>query len=207
MKKPVIITVVVLILVAWCARVYALNGSLLPQTKYPEEFYDMHEKIEVSEEDDMYDVFKATGYSFSVEDARIIDADDYANEIGMSREDFNDPKAGKYLEITLEVSNSGDYDGFIPFMGLPVSGTDWDSGYDPYITLEINTAQVFVMDDGVGTVCGFILDKGNTETIKIAYSLRANNFINGNRYENLEDEKMWLMITMRPVCKRILITF
>jgi hypothetical protein len=200
MKKVIILTTVFVLIAAWCVRYYTLNGTFAIHDQYPLEVYKMHETVEFGD-CVSYNVYEQPGYAISLESARIVNSDDYLKELDKTPEDFH-YLSPKYLELTLTVSNNGDYPNGLTFYALPVLGENWYTFYDNEITACINP---FFNDDfNQGHACA--VRKNTSTTIKIAYNLYDYHF-RESTYGNLENEKMWLWVTLRPIDKRIEIKF
>lgn len=200
MKKPIIIATALVCLTSWCVRYYTLNGTFAVHGQYSTEIYEMHETV-AFDDGVSYGVFEQPGYSVSVEDARIIDSDDYLKELGKNPEDFQF-LSEKYLELTLTISNEGDYPNGLTFYGLPVIGSNWYTFYDNEVTACINP----FFEDNYDYGHGCIVEKNSSSTVKIAYNLYEYRFLS-EQFENLENEEMWLWVTLRPIDKRISISF
>lgn len=200
MKKLAVGAISLVCAIAWCIRYYTLNGTFAVHGMYPEEVYAMHE-IVAFDDCISYGGHEAPGYSVVLESARIVDSEDYLEELGKTAEDFH-YLSERYLELTLTVSNYGDYADGMSFYGLPVIGTNWYAFYDNEITACINPFFEDNYDDAWG--CG--VNKNSNATVKIAYNLYENVF-SSKQWSNINQEKMWLWVTLKPIDKRIAITF
>ncbi|MCM1227214.1 MAG: hypothetical protein NC320_07290 [Clostridium sp.] len=199
MKKIYARVIIITLTVLWAVRYYIINDGFAVHGNYPEKVYLMHETIEYND-CKSYNMYEQPGYSISLESARIIDSETYIKEIGSNAENY-DYLSEKYLELTLTISNNGDYPDGIAFYGLPVIGENWYAFYDEQITASIND---FFVENNVTFAerCG--VRKGNSATVKIAYNLYENMFL-PKQWNNLTNEKMWLWVTQSPVDQRIAI--
>ena len=200
MKKKIFAFFSVALTLAWLFRYYTLNGGMSVHGQYPEKIVGMHETIEFGDSKS-YNVIEQPGYSVSLESARIIDTSDYLEEIGKTPEDF-DYLSEKYLELTLKVSNEGDYTEGIEFYALPVIGEDWYTFYDNQLTACINP--FFEGNYEAANRCA--VKKDSSAIVKIAYNLYYNTFPD-ERWNKLDDEKMWMSATIKPVNQMIKIEF
>lgn len=199
MKKRIIGAIAIACAVIWCIRYYTLNGTFAVHGIYQEEVYTMYDVVEF--DDCMsYGGYEAPGYSIVLEAARIVDAKDYLEELGKNVGDFQ-YLSERYLELTLTVSNCGDYKDGMNFYGLPVIGTNWYAFYDNEVTACINP--FFENNYDAAWRCG--VNKNSNATVKIAYNLYENMF-STKQWSNMNQEKMWLWVTLKPIDKRIAIT-
>ncbi len=199
MKKNIKTMIILLCIIPWAIRYYSLNGTFLYHDYYPKEIYSMNQTVEF---DDCYsyNVISQPGYSISVDNARIVSFDEYLKRIDKKAEDFHEPSE-KYLELTLTVSNKGDYQDGLYFYSLPVNGTNWYTFYDNEMTACINT--FFENNFDYAHACA--VEKNKSVTLKIAYKLYENKFLK-SQWQNLNYEDMWLWVTLKPTDKRITIS-
>lgn len=200
MKKPLIVVIVFICTAVWCIRYYTLNGTFAVHGKFPEEIYAMHETVEFND-CKSYNVIEQPGYSITLDSARIIDTDNYLKEINKKPEDFH-YLSERYLELTLTVSNYGDYPDGLTFYSLPVVGTNWYTFFDNEVTACINP----FFEDNFDDAFGCVVKKDSSATVKIAYNLYEDLF-SYKQWESLNQEKMWLWVTLQPIDKRIAIDF
>lgn len=196
MKKITAGIISIILLTLWLIRYYNLNDGFGVHGLYPEEVAIMHENIEFND-NKSYNGYEQPGYSISVETARIIDCDDYLNELDMKPEQF-EYLSEKYLELTLKVSNEGNYPNGIFFYGFPVVGVNWYTFYDNQLTACINP--FFKNNFEAAYAC--TVDKGSSATVKIAYNLYENAF-SAEQWNNIDKEKMWLWVTIMPVDTKV----
>lgn len=195
-KKVVIISVLTICLVLWGIRYYTFNGTFALHTAYPREYYSMNDTIVYDENTMSYGVFYQPGYSISLKNARIVSLEDYLSETKMSKEDFSGTSE-KYVELTFEISNNGDFaDGITPY-SFPIIGDNWYTFYDGEMTAYINE---FAQD--MSYVDMITVEKGKTATLKVAYNLFSFNFLPGE-FENIENEDMWVYVSVKPISKYI----
>ena len=200
MKKLIIGAIAIVCLVVWCVRYYTLNGTFAVHELYPQEVYSMHETVYFNDYKS-YNMYDSPNYSISLEAARIIDSDDYLTEIDKNKEDFH-YLSERYLELTFTISNYGDDMEGVNFYGIPVIGTNWYAFYDNEITACINP---FFKDNYDAAAFGCAVNKDSSATVKVAYNLYENMFLE-KQWDNLEQEKMQLWITLRPIDQRITIS-
>ncbi len=209
--KTIIVLAVLLVLIAlWAVRIYSLNGRLGTYSRYPITVLDVGENITFGENDETYNVFSSPGYSVTVESARVIETDAYIAEFGKDKDDFRKiDLPEKYVEVTLSVSNYSvdSKHPYLYFHGFPLLGTDWSLTFDSVITAFINDPEYMRYEVNTNGALAASLEKGTTETVRIAYGIPNTLLGTKDRFDNLEEEKMWLMVIMRPVCKRVEITF
>lgn len=196
MKRIVVSLIIVSILTLWVYRYHEINNGFSVHGEYPEIITHMHDKIEFAE-NKSYNLYEAPGYSISVEKARIIDTDDYLKELNMDTNEF-EFLSEKYLEITLTVQNNGDYQGGLSFYGLPIVGENWYSFYDNQLTACINP----FFENDFDLAHGCTVSKGETATVKIAYNLYKQWFL-PRQWENIENDNMWLSVTIMPVDTKV----
>ena len=87
------------------------------------------------------------------------------------------------------------------FYGLPVIGTNWYAFYDNEVTACINP----FFENNYDAAWGCGVNKNSNATVKIAYNLYENMF-STKQWSNMNQEKMWLWVTLKPIDKRIAIT-
>lgn len=195
MRKWIIGSVSALLFAAWGIRFYALNGTFKVHSPNEIKYYSINEEVDTVN-CSSYNVIEQGNLTLSVKNVRIIEADDYLQELDKTAEDFLDVSE-RYLEVTINVKNNdNDTEAFLDPYGFPVFGTNWYIFYDPDATKFANKME---------TESRFIaieLDTGSTCDIKIVYPIRWADF-NSSQWENLEKEKMWLYVTMSPIEKRI----
>lgn len=196
MKKIAICAIILVALTGWCIRFYSLNGTFKVKTTYPIEIYSMNEPVSLTDSVS-YNMIEQPDYDIAVTDARIIDADNYLEEMGKTSDDFN-MLSERYLEITIDIVNNGDMENVFSLYGIPVLGTNWYTFYDPDATIYING-----FEDQSRDVCIKAKAEGH-RTLKVAYRLYWKDF-NTEQWNDLENEEMWLSVTQSPVDQRIAI--
>lgn len=195
-KKTVISFILTLCLALWSIRYYTFNGTFALHSQYPIEYHSMNDTIVFDESMMSYGVLYQPGYSICLNNARIVTLEDYLAETGKSTEDFS-VTSEKYVELTFDISNNGDFGGGLSLYGLPLIGDNWYTFYDGEMTACINT---FEQDPSY--VDMIIVEKGKTLTLKVAYNLYSYRFLPGE-FENIENEDMWVCATKRPTEKYI----
>ncbi len=196
-KRITIIAVISTLMLIWGIRYYTINDGFAVHGQYPCKVYSMHETIEFGN-GKTYNMYEQPGYSISLESARIIDSDAYLKELNANSGNYS-YLSEKYLELTLTISNNGDYQDGIIFYGLPVVGENWYTFYDEEITASIND---FFVNNGVSSATGCMVSKGGSSTVKIAYNLYERHFL-PKQWSDITDEKMWLWVTLMPEDKKI----
>lgn len=197
MVKKIIVAIISIVLIfLWLTRYYILNNGFAVHGIYPERVCKMHETIEFGE-NKSYNLIEQPGYYISLESARIVDANDYLEELNMTSDQF-EYLSEKYLELTLTVSNEGDYPDGITFYGFPVIGNNWYTFYDNQVTACINP--FFENNFEAAHRCS--VSKGSSATVKIAYNLYEDLFL-PNQWNNIEKEDMWLWVTIMPVDTKV----
>lgn len=194
MKKAIIGAAIAAVLTAWCVRFYSLNGTLKVTSKYPRKIFSMNEQVSLTDSVS-YSMIKQPDYDIAVVDARIVDSDDYLEEMGKTSDDFL-MLSERYLEITLDIVNNGDTENVFAFYGIPVLGTNWYTFYDPDATKYINGFE----DNGRAHYIKASMD--GHRTVKAAYRMYWEDF-NTAQWNDLENEKMWLSVTQSPIEQRI----
>ncbi|MBO5383959.1 MAG: hypothetical protein J6A30_06645 [Ruminococcus sp.] len=194
MKKIIVSTVILAVLTGWCVRFYSLNGTFKVKTEHPRKVYSVGEHVSLKDSTS-YNMIKQPDYNISVESARIIDADDYLEEMNKTSDDFL-MLSERYLEITLDIVNNGDTENVFDFYGIPVIGTNWYTFYDPDATKYTNGFK----ENGRAQFIKAGMD--GHRKVKVAYRLCWKDF-NTEQWNNLKDEEMWLSVTLSPVEKRI----
>ena len=196
MKKIIIAALLIGITSLWLFRYYSINDGFFVHGIYPEVECQMNQKIEFGD-NISYNMIEQPGYAISVDSAQIVEANDYLQELNMTADQF-EYLSEKYLELTLTVYNTGDYPDGLTFYGLPVVGANWYAFYDNQITACINP--FFERKYDAAHSCG--VTKGSSATVKIAYNLYENSFL-PNQWNNIEKEKMWLWVTLKPVDTKV----
>lgn len=196
MKKIIIAVLLIGITSLWLLRYYKINDGFSVHGMFPEVEYQMNQKIEFGD-NKSYNLIEQPGYEISVDSARVVDAVDYLKELDMAADQF-EYLSEKYLELTLTVSNTGDYPDGLSFYGLPVIGANWYTFYDNQVTACINP--FFKRNFDIANGCA--VTKGSSVTVKIAYNLYEDLFL-PNQWENIEKENMWLWVTIKPVDTKV----
>lgn len=196
MKKIIIAVLLIGITSLWLLRYYKINDGFSVHGMFPEVEYQMNQKIEFRD-NKSYNLIEQPGYEISVDSARVVDAVDYLKELDMAADQF-EYLSEKYLELTLTVSNTGDYPDGLSFYGLPVIGANWYTFYDNQVTACINP--FFKRNFDIANGCA--VTKGSSVTVKIAYNLYEDLFL-PNQWENIEKENMWLWVTIKPVDTKV----
>lgn len=194
MKKFIVIIATLAVLTGWCMRFYSLNGTFKVKTEHPRKVYSVGEQVSLRDSIS-YNMIKQPDYNISVESARIIDAGNYLEEMNKTSDDFL-MLSERYLEITLDIVNNGDTENVFDFYGIPVIGTNWYTFYDPDATKYANGFK----ENGRAQFIKASMD--GHRKVKVAYRLYWKDF-NTEQWNNLEDEEMWLSVTLSPVEKRI----
>lgn len=196
MKKIITAVISVMLLSLQAFRYYTLNNGFQVHGLYPEKICSMKETIEFGE-GKSYNVIEQPGYSISLESARIVDSDEYLKELNMTADQFN-YLSEKYLELTLTVTNEGDYPDGTTFYGFPVVGTNWYTFYDNQVTACINP----FFENNFEAAYGCGVTKGLSATVKIAYNLYEALFL-PEQWDKIEEEEMWFWVTIMPVDTKI----
>ncbi|MCD7890353.1 MAG: hypothetical protein LUG26_00825, partial [Ruminococcus sp.] len=166
------------------------------KTTYPIEIYSMNEPVSLTDSVS-YNMIEQPDYDIAVTDTRIIDADDYLEEMGKTSDDFN-MLSERYFEITIDIVNNGDMENVFSLYGIPVLETNWYTFYDPDATVYING-----FEDQSRNVCIKAKADGH-RTLKVAYRLYWKDS-NTEQWNDLENEEMWLSVTQSPIDQRIAI--
>ena len=196
MKKIAVCLISVSLLSLWLFRYYKLNDGFSVHGLYPEKICQMHETFSFGDSKS-YNVIEQPGYSISLESARIVNSSEYLEELNMKADQF-EYLSEKYLELTLNVSNDGDYPDGITFYAFPVIGTNWYTFYDNQITACINP--FFENNFEAAHGCG--VAKGSSATVKIAYNLYEDLFL-PDQWNKIDEEEMWLWVTIMPTDTKI----
>ena len=201
-KKLLIISCTLLIAVVWIIRFYSVNGRFKAYRDNVEEIiYNMNEYVELGD-NLTYGCFIHKGYSVLVKKARVLEADDFLKEIGKLPNDFNIEIADKYIEVTLDIINSGNNEEGLLFYSFQISGIDWYTFFNHEETAFSND----FMNDNVEQSYGVIVNKNSSAEVKIIYPLYTW-MLPTSRWEQIKKEKLFFCITRNPIEQKVLLEF
>ena len=198
-KKLALIIVFVMFFL-WCLRYYQLNDGKLVTHEYPEKIYGLNEKVEYGEDIVYGKDDRSTGYAVTLLDKRIVDCEDYLDEIGKTEKDFNIYLPERVMEVTLNISNinNDDLTQGVEFFPIWLIGRDWHEVYSSEFTAYAND----IYEDDTNASFGIQVKQGKSYEIKLIYPMRRLCF-SSYTWKNIDEESMWLTITSRPNRKLI----
>ena len=88
MKKKILILASALVLaIGWCVQYFNINHTFALHDSCDVRWYGMHELVNL-DNSMSYGGIDQTGYAFSVENCRIVDAEDFMTEYGKTPDQF-----------------------------------------------------------------------------------------------------------------------
>ena len=109
---------------------------------------------------------------------------------------------GDALEVTYKITNVSEVGDGIAFYGLPVIGEDWYNFFDNEVTSCVND---YFKDEFMAALAVGI-KTGHENICVVVYDFYGNT-MEGDRWRNIENEKMWIWVSMGPKDQRILLEF
>lgn len=202
MKERIIAVGLAVCAVAWGVRYYAVNHTFLPHYECETEIKAMNETVYFSN-NMSYNVYYSPGYSITVDHVKLIDADSFLETYQKTAEDF-DILPEKFLEVetTIENIDSTNTEEGIYFYQLPVVGIDWYTFFNGTATAYAND---FFQDDTAASY-GVLVHEGEKATVKILYDIKED-FFTTERWNNIEQEEMWMSVTINPLQQKIKLAF
>ena len=188
--------IVLSLLIVWgCRYLYINHGNLCAYPRCPIEDYRLNDIVEFG---DNYSGFQdsLTGYSISLISYNVLTFDEFCKKYDKAPDDFM-YQSDVYLEVNVNMENHGELDTPVQIGGLFICGEDWYRSSDPYATAYANQISIEQLS-------GIALDPNTSSTLKIIYCLQKGNFPI-SRWNHFENERIWLIATLAPVEKRILL--
>lgn len=200
MKKLIISSAFLALALIWGVKFYNLNHGFKIKDRFPKEYFSMNEKMDFN--DDMsYGGGYNKGYSVSLDNAEIVDAEELINNYYSQ----NAPMIHyeKCLILTYSITNDGTAENDMQLLSFPVMGIDWYTSPDMQLSSKISSELSGTALSGSGSLT---VPKGETIKVRVAYQLFRQNFTPQN-WNNLEEQDMWVWATLSPTDKRIKIEF
>lgn len=201
MKKKILILASALVLaIGWCVQYFNINHTFALHDSCDVRWYGMHELVNL-DNSMSYGGIDQTGYAFSVENCRIVDAEDFMTEYGKTPDQFS-MVPERYLVVTMNIANHGEGEGSgINFFSLPVMGNSWYTMADPEATACANSFY-----NGAQEAYGVAALEDTSVSVTVVYRLYAFMFPE-SRWENLEDENMCIWSTVAPIQQKVQLQF
>ncbi len=205
-KRILTIALVLICAGLWLWRYISLNGGLVINDHYEHAYYEQGELVEFGDNMSSGKHYYS-GYKISIDSTIIYDSDEYMEILGKTEEDFAILIPDKVVEITITLYNENEAkaegeaytsaDG-IYFTTLELVGTDWYEYYNREFTAYAN--EIFA--DDVYKSYGIIVEAQSSYTMKLIYNLDKRERTD-SVWAQIEEEDMYLEITIRPVKKFI----
>ncbi len=196
-KKIIACVAAALILGAWTLRYYSLNDGFAVKYAYPREFYNLGEKVDYGQDRPDFKT-SCEGYSIKVNGIKFYDLEEYTEMYpdGVVTGRYGTPDKVAELDITLY--NKDNTEDGITFQQMHIVGRDWVATYHRELVAMANP----VFENDAKSAFGVKLLTGADYDIKLAYGLFKQNFPE-DRWNNIENEELSLMITCVPTEKHI----
>lgn len=138
------------------------------------------------------------GYSIKIDNVEIYDFEEYLTRYSVEKEKLKSIIPERVAEVTITLYNREcDNDNGISFSGFFLVGVDWYSTINEEF---IRCSNPFFED--AETAKGIIIPKNQEYTLKLVYSLSKEKFTTYN-WKNIDDEDMWIELTIDPQNKYI----
>ena len=195
-KRLTFHAIMFLLFVFWGIRYLWINDSNIgAYTVSNIEDYKMGSIVEFGDNKSYY-LYTQDGYTISVQSAKKYSKQDFCDYYKIATDDLP-YVSDSYIEISTIIENKGETESNLQLLGLALRGADWCAFYDAYATTyanEVNNAQ--------GTVSSIQLPKDTPVNIRMIYGIQRGNFPL-SRWNNIENEDIWLIVTIMPIEKRI----
>lgn len=200
MKKRIFLISAVIIMLGclWTIRYNALNDFYDENFAITTEYYQTGDMVPF-EENILYGE-SLDGYHIRIDNARLIDRDDFLNEYGVTANSNGDnqPNDLKICDLQVTIQNTGSEAEGVYFPYLTLHGIDYYGSWDEGLIALANPV--------LGGNLGLSLETGQEYSIHLIYTIRKESFTNAT-WKNLLNYPLWLRITQYPVEKEISITF
>lgn len=195
-KKIIGVILAVVIIGLWAVRYYTLNDGFAIKYDMPHEYFDLGEKVEFDDDRPSSKV-SCKGYSVRVNGVKFYEPDEYIKMY--SKEDVslkNYPD--KVAELDVTFFNSDNTTDGLQFYPMQLLGKDWFMTMDPELIALANP----IFENDYTKAYGIILRPDSSYDVKLVYGLHDYLFPE-DRWNNIENENMWLEITIMPTDKFI----
>lgn len=195
MRKLIISITILLLFSVWGFKFCKLNNGFKVDNPYPIEYYSMSEKVKF-DGNMSYGGAENSGYSISLDNARIAETDDIKKNSGI----FENYSAygEKCLILSFTIFNDNADNIEFNILSLPVMGVNWYSLFSYEITGYLNSN----IKDDLSRSGSISIPKGEMVRINIAYELFKSNFSKEN-WNNFEKQDIWVWLAISPQDKRI----
>lgn len=198
-KKTVILCLSVVLTAAWTVRYYTLNDGFSVKYNVERLYYDMGDIVPYEEDQPAY-VYYCDGYSIQVNGMQFHDADDFLTENDIRGVKGYLSRSDKLVELDVTIynkDNTNEEDG-IRFNATHMLGVDWTAHYSPSIVAYENP----IFENDASKAGALRAKPDSSYDVKLFYELRKSEFPE-KRWADIENEKMWLEITIMERCKII----
>jgi hypothetical protein len=206
MKRKIGIILTIAVLILWGIRYTEINHGLTAHWEFPRTDHQMNETVtEYGKAGYLsFHMVSQPGCSITVNRARLFESGDYLADNEISP-DVLPVISNRYLELNVTFSNTGDDVCDIHPIGLHLIGSNWFSQVNQLMTALVNP---LFRDDldyfSEGQELTIQIPKGKSETLRLVYSLNSYNFLS-QTWDHLDQEEMWLLVTMQPEQHRIVL--
>lgn len=192
-KSVICLAVVIVVITVAAIRFNKLNSFFNENYGISYAEYGMNEIVDFGE--DLINFELLSGYSIRIDDAHIIDYEEYVDFLGVTRSNLtetNPPEKVCIVAATIFNEYSDAQGVFLPYITLYGVDffTDWNS--------ELIDLANPVLDGALGIA----LSPCTSYTVYIVYNLREDQFTS-KTWDNIENEQFMLQLTQNPISKSI----
>ncbi len=197
MKKLIISLIALVLASVWAVKFYTLNNSFKVRDRYPKKYYSMHDKIKL--DDCLSGGFEISGYSISVDAARLIKTSELIKELNCE-ENFR-VYSDECIVLTYTFFNESSDETELNLVSFPIMGYDWYTISSYEITNYLNPQ----IEEGISPANTVVIPKGEKLEVKVAYELYKSNF-SPKQWNDLEKLDIWVWASVMPIDQRIKIS-
>lgn len=196
-KKIIGFFLTIILIGVWAVRYYSLNDGFAVSYFADREYFNMGDIVEYGDDVPIYTLsFK--GYSIQVNNVEFYEPVEYAelyeHAEAVNKLSFPD----KVVEVDVTFYNSDNETDGIEFYPIQLVGTDWFMTCNTELIAWANP----IYENDADSAYGIILLPDSSYDIKLVYGLYNSTFPD-YRWNDIENEKMWLEITIMPTNKQI----
>lgn len=196
--KRIVICIAAFILIGvWAVRYCTLNGGFSVKYFANRLYYNMGEIVDFGDNNLTYAV-KCNGYSIQVNGVNFYEPDEYLSSKSLSEEYNLIAVPDKIVEIDATLYNSDNETDGVEFYPIQLVGKDWSAMYNPEMVAIANP----IFENNPKISYGLKVRPGTSYDIKLVYGLQKIYFPE-KRWNNIENDEMWLEVTVDPDNKLI----
>lgn len=196
--KRIVICIAAFILIGiWAVRYCTLNDGFSVKYYANRLYYNMGEIVDFEDNSIGYNK-TCNGYSIQVNGVNFYEPDEYLSGKSLSEEYNLIAAPDKIVEIDATLYNSDNETDGVEFYPIELVGKDWSAMYNPEMVAIANP----IFENNPEISYGLKVRPGTSYDIKLIYGLRKIYFPE-KRWNNIENDEMWLEITNKPDNKLI----